>query len=110
MLLNTIKTAVVVASVLAGCSTAVLAAGCVVADPTGTPLNVRSAPQGRILSILPNGTAVVVVEERALAGRRWAKVTATDGTLGWVFASYLDCTMADDNTKSAPMKPRTPPQ
>lgn len=110
MLLNTIKSALVVFAVLSGGTAAAFAAGCAVADPTGTPLNLRSAPQGSVLSTLPNGTAVVIVEERTLAGKRWAKVTAADGVLGWVFASYLDCTLAVDNTKSAPMKPRTPPQ
>ena len=110
MLLNTIKTALVALAVLFGGTAVAFAAGCVVADPTGTPLNLRSAPHGSVLSTLRNGTAVAIVEERALAGKRWAKVTAADGTLGWVFASYLDCTIAGDNTKSAPMKPRTPPQ
>ncbi|WP_426124890.1 SH3 domain-containing protein [Pararhizobium sp. PWRC1-1] len=110
MFLNVIKTALVVVAVLSGDTAVAVAAGCVVSDPTATPLNVRSGPQGRVLSTLPNGTAVVIVEERSFAGKRWAKVSATDGTLGWVFATYLDCTMADDNTKSAPMKPRTPPQ
>ncbi|WP_426230907.1 SH3 domain-containing protein [Pararhizobium sp. DWP3-4] len=110
MLLNIIRTALVVVAVSSGDPAAALAAGCVVADPTGTPLNVRSAPQGRVFSVLRNGAAVVIVDERTLAGKRWAKVTAPDGTLGWVFASYLDCTMAEDDTKSAPMKPRTPPQ
>ena len=36
-----------------------LAAGeCLVDDPTGTPLNVRSAPNGPILTTLPNGARV----------------------------------------------------
>ena len=110
MFLNAMKTALVVVAVLSGDTAVAVAAGCVVSDPTATPLNVRSAPQGRVLSTLPSGTAVVIVEERSLTGKRWAKVGAADGTLGWVFANYLDCTMADDNAKSAPMKPRTPPQ
>ncbi len=109
MLGSVIRTAVVLVAVLTGCPAAALAASCIVADPTGTPLNVRSAPQGPVLSTLRNGTAVVVVEEQALGGKRWAKVTADGEARGWVFASYLDCTMADDTTKSAPMHPRSPP-
>ena len=33
---------------------------CVVADPTGTPLNVRSAPNGTILGALHNDTPVQI--------------------------------------------------
>jgi len=110
MFLNTMKTVLVALAILSGGTAVAFATGCVVADPTGTLLNVRSAPQGSVLSTLPNGTAVVIVEERTLAGKRWAKITAADGILGWVFASYLDCKTANDNTKSAPMKPRTPLQ
>ena len=107
MLLKIIKTAVVVVAAGSGATTA-FAGGCVVADPTGTPLNVRFAPQGHVLSTLRNGTAVVIVEELRLDGKRWARVAADGKTLGWVFAVYLDCTIADDNKKSAPMHPRSP--
>ena len=31
---------------------------CKVTDPTGTPLNVRSAPNGKIIGTLANGTLV----------------------------------------------------
>ncbi|MCW0001289.1 SH3 domain-containing protein [Pararhizobium sp. YC-54] len=102
--------ALAVAAVLTGTAGAAFGADCVVADPTGTPLNVRSGPQGRVLSVLDNGMTVEILDERALGGKRWAKVAADGEVLGWVFAAYLDCTMADDNTKSAPMRPRTPPQ
>ncbi|WP_193427066.1 SH3 domain-containing protein [Pararhizobium polonicum] len=84
-------------------------ADCIVADPTATPLNVRAEPQGRVLSVLGNGTAVQVVEERAHGGKRWAKVARNGKALGWVFAAYLDCAAADGKSKSAPMHPRTPP-
>lgn len=110
MLVYAIKTAIAVTAVLTGASTAAVAAGCLVVDPTGTPLNVRSAPQGPVLSTLRNGAAVTVVEERVSGGKRWAKVTADGKALGWVFAAYLDCSRGDDSRKSAPMKPRIPPQ
>ena len=31
---------------------------CIVSDPTGTPLNVRATPNGRIIGSLSNGTRV----------------------------------------------------
>ena len=102
--------AIFVAAVLAGAATPAFGSDCVVADPTGTPLNVRSEPQGTVLSVLDNGITVQVVEERALGGKRWAKVAANGETLGWVFAAYLDCAMVDDSSKSAPMRPRVAPQ
>jgi uncharacterized protein YraI len=110
MLRNIFKIAVVGVAGLSGGAAAALAAGCVVADPTGTPLNVRSEPQGRVLSVLDNGVTVDVLGERTLGGKRWAKVAANGETRGWVFAAYLKCTVADDSKKSAPMKPRIPPQ
>ena len=91
-------------------SRSAVAADCIVADPTGTPLNVRAAPNGEILSRLGNGVPVVIVEERARAGKQWARVAVDGQTLGWVFAAYLDCSMPDDNLKSAPMRPRVAPQ
>lgn len=86
------------------------AAGCIVADPTGTPLNVRAEPKGRILSILENGIAVQVTDETWVGGKRWVRVSADDGTRGWVFADYLDCMTVENLRKSAPMRPRQAPQ
>ncbi len=86
------------------------AAECVVADPTGTPLNVRAEPKGRILSVLENGIAVQVTDETWAGGKRWVRVSADDGTRGWVFADYLDCVAMENLQKSAPMRPRMAPQ
>lgn len=102
--------AFLVAATFAGTADTLLGADCVVADPTGTPLNVRVKPEGRVLSALGNGMAVETLDERTLGGKRWAKVAANGAVLGWVFAAYLDCAAIDDARKSAPMKPRTPPQ
>ncbi|WP_429129075.1 SH3 domain-containing protein [Ensifer sp. 4252] len=80
---------------------------CVVADPTGTPLNVRTEPNGRIVMTLANGSKVRRVGERRQAGKGWALVSSVAGELGWVFAAYLDCVPVDgDLLKSAPMHPR----
>lgn len=35
---------------------------CIVTDPTGTPLNVRNVPNGRVVSTLENGTEVHIEE------------------------------------------------
>jgi hypothetical protein len=65
--------------------------GCRVADPSGTPLNVRSAPRsgGNILGALNNGTVIKVLEVRG----DWARVRPHNGPgkAGWVYAKYLDC-------------------
>ena len=66
-------------------------AECVVADPTGTPLNVRAQPNGQILSTLDNGAFRQRVAETRQGGKRWVQVAADGVTLGWVFASFIDC-------------------
>lgn len=80
---------------------------CTVADPTGTPLNVRGEPNGAILSTIANGWSVRVIEERRVKQKLWMRIVADGEEKGWVFGAYLDCT--DDAMKSAPMKPMTPP-
>ncbi|HTO30783.1 MAG TPA: SH3 domain-containing protein [Pararhizobium sp.] len=87
-----------------------LAVECVVADPTGTPLNVRAEPKGRILSVLENGTAVEVTDETWIGGKRWVRIMTDEGTPGWVFAAYLDCASVQHQQKSAPMRPRLAPE
>lgn len=60
---------------------------CRVMDPTGTPLNVRSAPNGQIVGTLYNGTIVYI---RGISydskGRSWANVGS-----GWVYREFLAC-------------------
>ncbi|WP_438750889.1 SH3 domain-containing protein [Pararhizobium sp. O133] len=87
-----------------------LSAECVVADPTGTPLNVRAEPKGRILSALENGIAVEVTDETWIGGKRWVRIVTDEGMGGWVFATYLDCTKVEHQRKSAPMRPRLAPE
>ncbi|MBL8587609.1 MAG: SH3 domain-containing protein [Methylobacteriaceae bacterium] len=67
---------------------------CRVADPTGTPLNVRTAPNFKIVGALRNGTRVEILQVvRGDDGKQWAFIAdAADGRAhGWVFRSYLDC-------------------
>ena len=69
-------------------------ADCIVADPTPTPLNVRTAPNGRIVATLANGQAVTIIDYANDAQMRsWVYVAdaATDRPIGWVFREYVVC-------------------
>jgi hypothetical protein len=83
-----------VVTVLAGFS--VKAQKCEVADPTGTPLNVRAKPNGRIVGKLRNGS--IVWQDDFLydsMGREWLKVGIYRGkkytVLGYVLKDLLNC-------------------
>ncbi|HEY8561574.1 MAG TPA: SH3 domain-containing protein [Pyrinomonadaceae bacterium] len=71
---------------------------CTVADPTGTPLNVRAYPtNGRVVAKLNNGTVITVehytVDETT--GKTWAKIGVRRNRkyimLGYVLDAYLNC-------------------
>ena len=66
---------------------------CVVNDPTGTPLNVRSQPNGTILGALYNGTRVVIRNiEFDRSGQPWAYIVPLGaGKRGYVFRDYVNC-------------------
>ena len=66
---------------------------CLVADPTGTPLNVRTEPNGRIVDTLRNGVLLTIIGTRSSYGKEWANVGRADtgAPLGWVFRDYLNC-------------------
>ena len=66
---------------------------CTVADPTGTPLNVREAPNGTILGTWENGVRVRPYETVTHNGKTWYAVErfADDNAVGWVFDPYLSC-------------------
>jgi len=67
---------------------------CRVMDPTGTPLNVRTSPSGRIIGNIPNDMAVSIVD-RAVdrSGRPWVYLSrSADGKpIGWVFRDFISC-------------------
>lgn len=69
---------------------------CKVTDPTGTPLNVRASPNGRILRKIANGT-VVFIEQTSYdrRNRAWAQISIPvrrgRRTLGWVFREFISC-------------------
>ena len=66
---------------------------CLVADPTGTPLNVRKTPNGAILGTLPNGLPVTVLDITSYRGQTWAHIgrIADHSPFGWVSHDFLDC-------------------
>jgi uncharacterized protein YraI len=86
----------ITAATLAGCVIAAAALQadaalvCVVADPSGTPLNVRAQPNSAIIGALHNGTRVVIRDETY--DRKWVRVIPLRaGKEGWVFSNFLDC-------------------
>jgi len=69
---------------------------CQVTDPTGTPLNVRSSPNGRIINALRNGREVNVLKiAYDSQGRPWAYVggfyRGEYRYWGWVFREFISC-------------------
>lgn len=67
---------------------------CVVADPTGTILNLRSAPNGKVISTAENGLSVVIVDTAKDArGQDWSYLKSDEGqmNLGWAFKAFLRC-------------------
>jgi hypothetical protein len=66
---------------------------CAVNDPTGTPLNFRDKPNGRIIGRLPNGEEVgVLAIVRDRNGKIWAKLVIGSRSIhGYVLRKYIDC-------------------
>ena len=65
---------------------------CVVADPTGTPLNVRTTTKGKIIGKLQNGTHVMIPDAD---GDEWTSVKIKKSGkwkyYGVVVKRYLNC-------------------
>jgi peptidoglycan hydrolase-like protein with peptidoglycan-binding domain len=92
---------------------------CQVTDPTGTPLNIRAAPNGAILGNVSNGVPVHILQTtQDNAGRSWVLIERLpdNQSLGWVFRNYITCgevTARDNttgNTSGVPPPPPTPLQ
>jgi hypothetical protein len=65
-----------------------------VTDPTGTPLNVRDSPNGKIVATLANGLPVLIVDNKTAAnGKPWVKIMdpGTQKPIGWVFREFVSC-------------------
>ncbi|MDR3413470.1 MAG: hypothetical protein P4L87_21365 [Formivibrio sp.] len=85
---------------------------CRVADPTGTPLNVRTQPNGGdVVDTLSNGTQVRLGRSQTdTRGHGWSEIerVGSNRTLGWVFRDYIDC--ASVVAKQAEPEPEQPRQ
>jgi hypothetical protein len=65
---------------------------CVVADPTGTPLNIRTSPNGKIVGKIANGERVRISDQTTEDGKQWAYISnAASRPMGWVFRKFLSC-------------------
>lgn len=68
-------------------------ANCVVADPTSTPLNVRTSPNGKIISTVLNGERTRILDQATdQTGSAWAYISdEASQPLGWVYRRYVVC-------------------
>jgi hypothetical protein len=79
---------------------------CRVMDPTGTPLNVRTPPNGHIVGTLNNGDQVTVLDRTSgLRGKTWVYVGNYENNkpIGWVFREFIVCS----GVQAGPPKPLT---
>ncbi|MFB2934233.1 hypothetical protein ACE1B6_03060 [Aerosakkonemataceae cyanobacterium BLCC-F154] len=69
---------------------------CKVTDPTGTPLNVRDRPNGKVINTLRNGRQIRIDQlAEDEKGRTWAKVGSFENgkyrVWGWVIREFVSC-------------------
>lgn len=65
---------------------------CIVTDPTGTALNVRKSPNGKVIGSIKNDKTVKILGiSLDKKGRAWAKVRGTAGSTGWVLREFITC-------------------
>ncbi len=66
---------------------------CKVTDPTGTPLNVRESPNGKITGTIKNGVLVSIVAAKESNGKPWVYIRdyRTQEEYGWVFREFVSC-------------------
>jgi hypothetical protein len=65
---------------------------CVVADPTGSPLNIRTSPNGKVVGKIGNGERIRISDQRTENGKEWAYISnAASRPMGWVFRKFLEC-------------------
>jgi Bacterial SH3 domain len=94
---------------------------CRVMDPTGTPLNVRTTPNGHIVSTLSNGTLITILDRTSDSrGKSWVYVGNYENNkpIGWIFLEFIACASAQAGSQSncrvmdptgAPLNARTTP-
>jgi hypothetical protein len=87
------------ATFAANCATVFAASNtsqCRVMDPTGTPLNVRTSPDGRIVGNLPNDMLVTVIDhanrpDRQVVALYYISKFSDGKPVGWVFRDFVSC-------------------
>ena len=89
-----VATTMGIALVCAMAISAVAQTRCRVTDPTTTPLNIRSAPNGRIVGNVANDVLVSVHGTATDAnGKPWIFVRHRESgePLGWVLREFVSC-------------------
>ena len=65
---------------------------CVIADPTGTPLNIRTTPNGKVVGRISNGERVRIADRTVENGKEWAYISSgASRPMGWVFRRFIEC-------------------
>jgi hypothetical protein len=87
---------IAIAAILAALTLPAAASDCRVADPTGTPLNIRDKPNGRIVATARTGDLIQVYDNEDQfdnEGRRWYHVGLSTSAApdGYAFARYIRC-------------------
>lgn len=70
------------------------ASKCRVSDPTGTQLNVRTTPSGKVIQSVENGRSVNILDTaRDGQGREWSYLENNESriALGWAISRFLTC-------------------
>jgi hypothetical protein len=111
--MKTLLSALALTAALFGSSHAAdFTANCIVADPTGTPLNIRSMPNGPILGALYNGVTVLVLKVVNVNGKQWAQIfpeVPTNKTKPeYVYFNYLNCDTVHGQFRVDPNPPIYP--
>jgi uncharacterized protein YraI len=97
----------VAAVALIGMTMSASAEPCIVADPTGTPLNIRNSPStiAQIVGALKNGVAVSTGTSRG----DWVQVVPQAGKSGWVYRKCLDCSQSTQKNAEPLIVPTNAP-
>src|SRR6266849_3829213 len=78
----------------AGVTDAIAQSHCIVKDPTGTPLNVRTTPNGKAVGKLQNGVQITVLDSTSdRKGQSWVYVGRYEDKtpIGWVYRQFIAC-------------------
>jgi SH3 domain-containing protein len=94
MRLSAVTLPIAIALYVGGLTDASAQSRCRVMDPTGTPLNVRTTPNGHIVGTLNNGDQVTVLDRTSdRKGKAWVYVGNYENNkpIGWVFREFIAC-------------------